>query len=93
MKIASHYDCLVSFSSVHQAVFAEELLHQADILVLAVPTPREIAISCGICLLFCHKDAAMAFELFVKHQIQWSKYYSREADQCLYEKLGEYEGE
>lgn len=93
MKIAAKYDRLVSFASVHQAIFAEEVLQQAVIPALAVPMPRDIDISCGICLLFCHEHAAAVFELFAKQQIQWSQYYSRQADKRLYEKLGEYEGE
>ncbi|WP_371381824.1 DUF3343 domain-containing protein [Sporomusa aerivorans] len=47
-----HYDRLISFESVHQAVKAEKVLDRQGIAVAALPTPREIAISCGQCLLF-----------------------------------------
>lgn len=92
MKLFSNYDRLVSFVSVHQAVLAEEALNEAGISVLLVPTPRDLSISCGMCLLFSQSTQGTVFGIFAKQHILWSKYYSCQADKRLYEKLGEYKG-
>ncbi|MBU2700650.1 hypothetical protein Ga0466249_001742 [Sporomusaceae bacterium BoRhaA] len=92
MKLFSNYNRLVSFVSVHQAVLAEEALNQAGISVLLIPTPRDLAISCGMCLLFSQLMEDTVFEIFSKQHILWSKYYSCQAERRLYEKLGDYKG-
>lgn len=92
MKLFSNYDRLVSFVSVHQAVLAEEALNQAGIVVLLIPTPRDLAISCGMCLLFSQLAQGSVFQVFAKQNILWSKYYSCQADKRVYEKLDEYKG-
>ncbi|BBB90609.1 MAG TPA: DUF3343 domain-containing protein [Methylomusa anaerophila] len=72
-----HYDWLISFASVHQAIKAEKILVQAGIKVTAMPTPREIDISCGQCLLIAAGDEAAAFKLFAAGQVRWAKLYRR----------------
>lgn len=76
----------------HQAVLAEKVLNQAGISVLLIPTPRDLAISCGMCLLFSQLTQDTVFEIFSQQHVLWSKYYSCQVDKRLYEKLGEYKG-
>ncbi|MEG6584397.1 DUF3343 domain-containing protein [Dendrosporobacter sp. 1207_IL3150] len=78
-KIFSEYDHLVTFSSVHHAIRTEKLLENAGIRVAAIPTPREISVSCGQCLLFKSQDKLKVFEVIQQNDILWSKLFSRQA--------------
>lgn len=77
--IYSEFDRLISFSSVHHAIKAEKILAQANIKAVALPTPREIAISCGQCLLFQAKDQDAVLGGFAQGQVRWSKLFQRSA--------------
>lgn len=83
-------DRLVSFASVHQAIKAETVLLQIGVRTTALPTPREISISCGQCLLFAKQDEAKVMEAFAANGVMWSKVYSRDAERRVYELLAEY---
>lgn len=82
---------LISFASVHHAIRAEKLLAAAGIRIVALPTPREIDISCGQCLLFNSACQEQVLEILKDGQAQWSKLFSRQQDGKVYEKLSEYE--
>ena len=81
------YDRLLSFASVHHAIRAEQLLLAAGIIVVALPTPREIDISCGQCLLFVATDQQRALITLQDHHVQWSKLFKRNIHNRVYEEL------
>jgi hypothetical protein len=86
------YDRLLSFASVHHAIRAERLLTAVGIRVMPLPTPREIDISCGQCLLFYATDQDRALSLLAGEDVRWAKLFSRDAAHRMYEKMAEYEG-
>lgn len=86
-------DRLISFASVHHAIRAERLLTDAAIKVMALPTPREISISCGQCLLFKADCQEEALAILQKAGVHWSKLFSRDVSGKVYEKLADYKGE
>jgi len=85
--IYQNYDRLLSFSSVHHSIRAEQLLVAGGISVVALPTPREIDISCGQCLLFVATDQERVFVTLQKHHVQWSKLFKRNIQERVYEEL------
>lgn len=87
-----NYDRLISFLSIHHAMRAEKVLQQAGCSVLQVPTPREVTISCGQCLLFSKADQNSILEVLAREGIAWSKLFSRNSLDRVYEKIKEYEG-
>ena len=93
MTIYGEYDRLLSFSSVHHAIRAEKLLAEKGIKVIALPTPREIDISCGQCLLLLAKDQPAALTVLRIAQVKWSKLFSRDAAARIYEQLTDYGGD
>lgn len=92
MTLYREYDRLLSFSSVHHAIRAEKLLCEKGIKIIAMPTPREIDISCGQCLLFMTKDETEVMAVLRQGQVQWSKLFSRDAAARIYEQQAEYGG-
>lgn len=85
-------DRLLSFASVYQSIRAENLLVQEGIRVLAIPTPREIDLSCGQCLLFNAASESRIMDLLQEAGVQWSKLYRRDGEARVYEKIYELEG-
>lgn len=83
----STYDRLLSFVSVHHAIRAEKLLVEIEIDVVALPTPREIDISCGQCLLFLAIDQKEVMSVLNKEQAQWSRLFKRNIQDRVYEEL------
>ena len=83
---------MLSFASVHQMIKAEKLLLGAGIKVTAIPTPREIDVSCGQCLLFDAAHAGKALALLRENRVRWSKLFSRDGRRRVYEKLKDYGG-
>ena len=81
------YDRLLSFASVHHALRAEKLLTAAGLAVAAVPTPREVDISCGQCLLFAAACEQAALELLAANRVRWAKLFRRDGVNKTYEKL------
>jgi len=79
---------------VHQSIKAEKVLGQKGLDFFALPTPREIDISCGQCLLVKAVQQAAIIELFTVDKVRWSKLFSRTAtgQTYLYEKITEYGG-
>ena len=89
------YNRLISFTSVHQAVKAEKVLAQSAIPAYALPTPREIDISCGQCLLFAAEQEQVILDRFADARVCWSKLFSRTLtgdNVYVYEKINEYDG-
>lgn len=82
-----NYDRLLSFGSVHHAIRAEKLLLAADIKVDALPTPREIDISCGECLLFVATDYVRAMKILADHGVCWTKLFACNLQDRIYEEM------
>jgi hypothetical protein len=92
MLMKDNYDRLLSFDSIHHAIKAERLLRTANIAATAVPTPREISISCGQCLLFAAGDEEALLAILQTSQVRWSKLFCRDVVRRLYEKIANYGG-
>ena len=73
---------------------AEKVLDRQGIAVAALPTPREIAISCGQCLLFAAGQQEEILKLLAAAHVRWSKLFSRTRVETvyIYEKITEYGG-
>lgn len=93
MAVYAQYDRLLSLDSVHHAIRAEKLLTEAGIKVIALPTPREINISCGQCLLFMAVDQEAVLAILKQEAVQWSKMFSRDAEARVYIELADGKGE
>jgi len=87
MVIYPNFDRLMSFASVHHEIRAEKLLLVAGITVMALPTPREIDISCGQCLLFEAGDQKKVVKTLHDHHVQWSKLFIRNIHDRVYEEI------
>ena len=81
---------MLSFTSVHYAIRAEKALRDAGIDVISLPTPREIDISCGQCLLFAGQFEHTVLSILEQSRILWSMLYRREVELRKYEKIAEY---
>jgi hypothetical protein len=91
-KTFPEFNRLISFASVFQAIKAENLLAGAKIECLSIPTPREISISCGQCLIYKGEDHEAVMVILNHDNVRWSKLYSRDSVNRVYEKLSEFEG-
>ncbi|QJW48418.1 DUF3343 domain-containing protein [bacterium BFN5] len=87
-NIFSEYNRFLSFSSVHHAIRAEKLLGAAGIKVVAMPTPREIVISCGQGLLFMAANQATVLAILQDGQVAWSKLFKRQSGS--YEEIADF---
>lgn len=87
MVIYPNFDRLMSFASVHHEIRAERLLLAAGMTVMALPTPREIDISCGQCLLFEAVDEDMLVKILQDHHVIWSKLFKRNIQDRVYEEI------
>ena len=89
---------LLTIVSVQQAIRAEKILCSAGLAVEMIPTPRELSLSCGQCLLLSAADAAEGLRLLEAAQVVWGVLYRRtpappgEPFRWEYEKLAEKEG-
>lgn len=82
-----NYDRLLSFGSVHHSIRAEKLLLAAGIKVDALPTPREIDISCGECLLFMATNQLQAIKILDDHGVCWTKLFKCNIQERVYEEM------
>ena len=87
MTIYPDYDGLLLFDSVHHAIRAEKLLLAANIKIVSVPTPREIDVSCGQCLLFTLEDHGKIKKIFHDQQLKWKKIFKCNLQKRVYEEL------
>lgn len=83
----SSYDRLLSFLSVHHAIRAEKILTNAGLDVVFLPTPREIDISCGQCILFAAADQEQAMCILKEKQAEWSRLFKRNSKERIYEEI------
>lgn len=74
--MVKNYDRILTFLSVHHAIRAEVLLQRKGIDTILVPTPREIDVSCGQCLLFSAVHTDEIFALLEEKELQWSKFFA-----------------
>ena len=94
MNSKIRFDRLLAVPSVQHAIRAEKLLQAAGIAVEMIPTPREISLSCGQCLLFASACQEECQRLLAAGNIFWTALYQRErrplpAAGWKYEKLEE----
>lgn len=83
---------MISFVSVHQAIKAEKVLAASGINVVALPTPREISVSCGQCISLPAADLEKTLNLLTEAHVQWARLYSHERDR-VFELMAEYGGQ
>lgn len=68
-------DCLVTFDSTHHALRAETLLEAAGVSIMIIPTPRELAASCGLSISFRPGDAERLTAILRDGGVQTSARY------------------
>lgn len=83
--IYPQYDRLLSFASVHHGMRAEKLLAEAGIPAAAAPTPREVDISCGQCMLFAAENEQKIIAMLTEGHICWSKLFNRDGERKSYQ--------
>lgn len=81
------YDRLLSFLSVHHAIRAEKILLESGVSIVFLPTPREIDISCGQCLLFSAVDETLVMSTLQEQKAQWSRLFKRNIQDRVYEEI------
>lgn len=93
------WERLLTIASVQQALRAEKMLCRAGFAVEMIPTPRELSLSCGQCLLLRAAEAEEGLRLLEAARVVWGALYQRTAappggpSRWAYEKLAEKEGE
>lgn len=60
---------LISFNSTHHAIRTEKLLIDSGMNIMIIPTPREIAASCGLSIKFEEKDMDKVIEIMEKNSL------------------------
>ncbi len=86
-SLYAEYDCLITFLSVHQAIAAERKLSAVGVAYAALPTPREISVSCGQCLAFERTRLDEVIACLTDERISWSKVFSRNSQRRIYEQI------
>jgi hypothetical protein len=61
-----------AFDSAHDSLTAERLLKGACVSARAIPKPRTLGGGCGIALRVEPADAALAEELLVRNNVEWT---------------------
>lgn len=61
---------IISFNSTHHAIRCEKLLLEGGLKVLTLPTPREIAASCGLSIKFELEDMDKVIEIMNNNEIE-----------------------
>lgn len=61
---------LISFNSTHHAIRTEKLLEEAGMKILTLPTPREIAASCGLSIKFELEDKDKVNEIMKENSLE-----------------------
>ena len=84
-------DRMITFVSVHHSIQAEQKILEQNLRVEAIPTPRQVEVSCGQALLFQSKNEGDIFRILHEKKIRWSKLFRREMGGQLYEQIGDYE--
>jgi hypothetical protein len=79
---------LITFQSVHQVICVEKLLQQENIAYEVIPTPREISLSCGQCLVIEAAQVKQVKTLLVQEAIRGWKLFRAERNRRIYEEIG-----
>lgn len=61
---------VVSFNSTHHAIRTEKLLEEAGMSIMTLPTPREIAASCGLSIRFDMGDRERIDEIMKANSLE-----------------------
>lgn len=75
MGIKGQY-CLLTFSSTHHALKAEEILKEEGIDLEVVPIPREISAECGLGMQFPLEQREKAENVLVDNKVHLSGSYT-----------------
>lgn len=68
---------VITFSSTHQAMKAEEILTEENYELELVPTPRQLSSECGFALLIVGADSKSIYNSCQKNQIGFSGIYKK----------------
>ncbi|MDD7182610.1 MAG: DUF3343 domain-containing protein [Peptostreptococcus porci] len=60
---------IVSFNSTHHAIRSEKILLDDGLKIMTLPTPREVAASCGLSIKFEFEDKKRIKELLEENSI------------------------
>lgn len=66
---------VVTFTSTHHAMFAEQMLKKAGFKIMTIPTPRQIDKSCGISLKINGNLIKEVIEVLEKYKIETKGIY------------------
>lgn len=66
---------LIAFDSTHHALRGEQLLQQSGLRLDIIPTPREIAASCGLTLCLSHQDLEQALQVLHSAGVEYRAVY------------------
>lgn len=61
---------IISFNSTHHAIRTEKLLMDAGLTVITLPTPREIAASCGLSIKFDFENLDRVNEIMNENNLE-----------------------
>jgi len=61
---------VVSFNSTHHAIRTEKLLENEGIKIMTLPTPREIAASCGLSIRFDCEDLEKINTIMLENSLE-----------------------
>lgn len=61
---------VISFNSTHHAIRTEKLLLIEDLKILTLPTPREIAASCGLSIKFEKDDLEQINKIMEENSLE-----------------------
>ena len=89
IKLFQELERMITFKSVHHSIKAEQILLAKEYIVEAIPTPRQVDVSCGQSLLFYAKDEAKIMAIINNENILWGKLFKRDRINNIYEKLQE----
>lgn len=67
---------IVSFISTHHAIRSDKLFSENGIKSTTLPTPREIAASCGISIRFSYEDIDRVVEILEINSIEYKGIYN-----------------
>lgn len=71
---------VITFTSSHQAMFANKAINKNDLVCEVIPTPREISSECGFSLLIYLDDQEHLKLYLKKNQIKYDKVYRKKGE-------------
>lgn len=75
--------CILTFSSTHHALRAEELIEEQNIELDIIPIPREITAECGLAIRVSYEQKEQVEEILTNNKINMAGIYSLDADRKI----------